>query len=367
MDRKGNGSERCRRAVFSTCRVPWRRPDRPPLSPRRRPPELSGDGPRYVASTSVANGVDLWSAGVGSVVARVVPRCSLPFPGPAARSARDAGIAAGRSRLRRSHFQDRASRRPPGSSTRICGQLARLTELCGSHCSSLANRRGRCGGPSRSPGALKSGLNGSDSCSSELFPAVLPAEQDMREVELPRSGCAAEPGGSASYPQQRVSRACCPQISFPGPTGSSFLLRFQLGQRTSGGSRGRGGTWVWVSRRRGCGCATGSTGCFMRCRCGGCPRRGTGRPRSADGRCRWCRCSMNRTAAGARRVWPRRHRRQGATGNGVGTDMGEARRRDEQRRGAQRCVRIAASGSGGSGAAQVGAGAVDPGRSDGHR
>ena len=171
-----------------------------------------------------------------------------------------------------------------------------------------------------------------------------PAEQDMREVGLPAVEGGAEPGGSARCPQRRVSRACCPQIPVLGPAGRSFLLRFELVQQTSGGQSVVGvGHGRRVSRRRGCGCATGSTGCFMRCRCGSCPRRRTGRPRCAGGGCRWCRCWTNRTAAGVRRVWPRRPRRQGAAGNGGGTDVGEARGRDEQRPG----VRAGCPGRGG--------------------
>jgi hypothetical protein len=68
-----------------------------------------------------------------------------------------------------------------------------------------------------------------------LFPAVPPAEQDMREVGLSAVVGEAEPGGSASCPQRRVFRACCPQIPFPRPMGPSFLLRFELGQQTIGG------------------------------------------------------------------------------------------------------------------------------------
>ena len=76
----------------------------------------------------------------------------------------------------------------------------------------------------------------------------------MREVGLPAVEGAAEPGGSASCPQRRVSRACCPQIPVLGPMGRRFLLRFELGQRTSGGQSwsgwgmglGEPSPWVWL-------------------------------------------------------------------------------------------------------------------------
>ena len=150
----------------------------------------------------------------------------------------------------------------------------------------------------------------------ELFPAVPPAEQDMREVGLPAVEGGAEPGGSARCPQRRVSRACCPQIPVLGPAGRSIpaaLRARTTDERRAVGGRG-GGLCRRVSRRRGCGCATGPTGCSMRCRCGSCPRRRTGRPRCAGGGCRWCRCSTNRTAAGARPVWPRRPLQSGSGG-----------------------------------------------------
>ena len=76
----------------------------------------------------------------------------------------------------------------------------------------------------------------------------------MREVGLPADEGVAEPGGSAGCPQRRVSRACCPQIPVLGPTGPSFLLRFELERRTSGGPRWSGSgmsscepsPWVWL-------------------------------------------------------------------------------------------------------------------------
>ena len=103
-----------------------------------------------------------------------------------------------------------------------------------------------------------------------------------------------------------------------------------------------------VSRRRGCGCAMGSISCFMRCRCGSCLRRRTGRWRCVDGGCRWCRCWTSRLAAGAWRVSPRREGREGAAGNGLGIDVGDARGRDEQRR-RYRLVRPARGGELGPG------------------
>jgi hypothetical protein len=88
----------------------------------------------------------------------------------------------------------------------------------------------------------------------ELCPAVPPAEQDMREVELPAVVGGAEPGGSACCPQRRVSRACCPQIPFVGPPASQFLLRFELVKQTTGGQSwsgwdmgvGEPSPWVWL-------------------------------------------------------------------------------------------------------------------------
>jgi hypothetical protein len=59
----------------------------------------------------------------------------------------------------------------------------------------------------------------------------------MREVGLPAVEGGAEPGGSACYPQRRVSRACCPQIPFLGPTPPQFLLRFELIQQTRSGGQ----------------------------------------------------------------------------------------------------------------------------------
>src|SRR4029079_14582699 len=154
-----------------------------------------------------------------------------------------------------------------------------------------------------------------------------PAEQDMREVGLPAPDRRAVPGGCAPCPQPRVARACCAQISNLGPAGRALLVRFGLDIRRAEGRGGRGKACQacrWVSRRRGCGCATGPTGCSMRCRCGSCLRRPTDRPRCVRGGCRWCRCWTNRTAAGARGVWPRRPHRQGTTRNGGGTEVGEA-------------------------------------------
>jgi hypothetical protein len=90
---------------------------------------------------------------------------------------------------------------------------------------------------------------------SLLFPAALPAEQDMREVGLPAVEDGAEPGGSAGCPQRRVSRACCPQIRFLGPMGPSFLLRFELTGGRAGGQQwsrwwvvsvGEPSPWVWL-------------------------------------------------------------------------------------------------------------------------
>src|SRR6185369_11587702 len=75
---------------------------------------------------------------------------------------------------------------------------------------------------------------------SLLFPAVPPAEQDMREVGLPAPDRRAEPGGSARCPQKRVSRACCPQIPILGPAGRALLVRFGLVHQTSGGLRWAG-------------------------------------------------------------------------------------------------------------------------------
>jgi hypothetical protein len=69
------------------------------------------------------------------------------------------------------------------------------------------------------PALRRAARKGRIRCSSELWPAVPPAEQDMREVGLPAVEDDAEPGGSACCPQRRVSRACCPQIRFLGPTG----------------------------------------------------------------------------------------------------------------------------------------------------
>ena len=189
------------------------------------------------------------------------------------------------------------------------------------------------------------------SCSSELFPAVPPAEQDMREVGLPAVEGGAEPGGSACCPQRRVSRACCPQIPVLGPMGRAFLLRFELGRPDERRAVVGGvGAWVWVSRRRGCGCAMGPTGCFMRCRCGSCRRRRTGRSQSVGG---------GEGGVVVRRTGRRPlpgvcgrdgTGRQGATGNGVGTDMGEAWGRDEQRRDVQRGSGSRRRAAGGSGA-----------------
>ena len=190
----------------------------------------------------------------------------------------------------------------------------------------------------------------------------------MREVGLPAVRCAAEPGGSPSCPQRRVSRACCPQIAVLGPKGLRFLLRFELGWRTSGGSRGRAGAWVWVSRRRGCGCVTGPTGCSMRCRCGSCRRKRTGRSRSVGNEYRWCRCSTSWPVVVARPAWRRRQSGEGAAGNGGGTRASEARGRDEQRPpDAQHGVGVGvvAAAASGSAAQRLGAGAVEPGRSDG--
>ena len=78
--------------------------------------------------------------------------------------------------------------------------------------------------------------------------------QHMREVELPAVGGRAEPGGSACCPQRRVSRACCPQIPIVGPASRSFLLRFELVEKTSGGHSwsgwdvdvGEPSPWVWL-------------------------------------------------------------------------------------------------------------------------
>jgi hypothetical protein len=189
----------------------------------------------------------------------------------------------------------------------------------------------------------------------------------MREVGLPAVEGCAEPGGSARLSTAaRFSRVLSTDSSSGPrrPVGSAALRARPLD--VVEGNRGRTGAWLWLSRRRGCGCATGAIGCSTRCRCGSCPRRGTGRLRCAGGGCRWCRCWTNRTAAGVRGVWPRRPLRRGAVGNGGGTEVGEARGRDEQRPDAQRLdvqrgVRVAA-GSGGGGAQRVGVGAVEPGR-----
>jgi hypothetical protein len=64
----------------------------------------------------------------------------------------------------------------------------------------------------------------------------------------------AEPGGSAALSTGRVSRACCPQIPFRGPTAPQFLLRFELVQQSSGGPSWSGwdvgvgelSPWVWL-------------------------------------------------------------------------------------------------------------------------
>jgi hypothetical protein len=201
------------------------------------------------------------------------------------------------------------------------------------------------------PTTRRAARPGRISCSNKLCPAVPPAEQDMREVVLPAVRSAAEPGGSASCPQRRVSRACCPQIPALGPMGLRFLLRFELGHRASGGSRGRVGAWVGVRRRRGCGCATGPTGCFMRYGCGSCRPRRTGRSRSVGSGCRWCRCSTSRPVAVARPAWPRRQSAEGAAGNGGGTRASETWGRDEQQPVVRCWGRVAAAAVGG-GAAQ---------------
>ena len=159
----------------------------------------------------------------------------------------------------------------------------------------------------------------------ELCPAVPPAEQDMREVGLPAVEGGAEPGvpqvvHSGAFPARVVHR-----FRFSAPRAR---VPAALRARTTDERRAvvvGVGHVVWVSRRRGCGCATGSTGCFMRCRCGSCRRRRTGRSRCVGGGCRWCRCSTSPPAAGARPVWPRRQSREGAAGNGGGTRAGEAR------------------------------------------
>ena len=114
------------------------------------------------------------------------PSRSPSFPGLAVRSARAVGDAAGRWRHWHSCVERRVSRCHSVSSAKIWGQLARLTESCGSRCSSKPapsswlwriesfprpseGRPGRVGFPAQ----------------SELCPAVPPAEQDMREVGLP--------------------------------------------------------------------------------------------------------------------------------------------------------------------------------------
>ena len=229
-------------------------------------------------------------------------------------------------------------------------------------------RRGRCGGPSRSPGALKNGLNGSDYLLEASCALLCPRRSKI---------C-----GKWNFPLSRVVRnRGVPFVVHSGAFLARVVHRFRSSAPRAGhsccasssenrraeGSRGRGEAWDWVSRRRGCGCAMGSISCFMRCRCGSCLRRRTGRWRCVDGGCRWCRCWTSRLAAGAWRVSPRREGRQGAAGNGLGIDVGDARGRDEQRPGSDRCVPRAAASSGRGGAQQVGAGAVDPGRSDGHR
>jgi hypothetical protein len=183
------------------------------------------------------------------------PSRSPPFPGPPARLARAVGVAAGRPRHWHSCVENRVSRRRPGPSSKIWGQLARLTEPCGSRCSAL-------GDPSSSLWRIESfprlskGQPGrvGFSCSSGLFPAVPPPEQDMREVELPAPKGWCGTRGFRGCPQQRVSRACCPQIPVLGPAGRSFLVRFGLAGQTSGGLRwlgsgmalGEPSPWVWL-------------------------------------------------------------------------------------------------------------------------
>ena len=88
-------------------------------------------------------------------------------------------------------------------------------------------------------------------------------------------------------------------------------------------------------------------------------------------RCRWCRCSTSWPVVVARPAWRRRQGREGAAGNGGGTRASEARGRDEQRPDAQHGVGVGvgvvAAAASGSAAQRLGAGAVEPGRSDGGR
>jgi hypothetical protein len=97
------------------------------------------------------------------------------------------------------------------------------------------------------------------SCSL-LFPAVPPAEQDMREVRTSRRGWCGTGGvplvvHSGAFPARVVHR-----FRFSAPRVRHSCCASSSDDGLAEGSGGRGGACRGVSRRRGCGCATGWTG-----------------------------------------------------------------------------------------------------------